>query len=184
MRFLMVLALMALPAQADDCVSGKATRVSYSDGHALTIIQRHGDDLTYTQPYDGGTDAVSKTHLMLFPKEARFGARMVENRWTSRLPNMKDLKPGYHFDIKGTMKSGQGDAVSYRNEGEVLRMEEVKVGTCSYPALVVAMNTYLSGELIITSTNYLSPELEILLQSDVVLISAGKRSSYKALAVQ
>ncbi len=124
-------------------------------------------------PYEGFQDSVSKTHLMLFPKQARYGARSTETRWTSRLPNMKDLEPGYHFDLKGMMKSGKDDGVPYRSEGEVVSTEEIMVGTCSYSALVIQMNSYLRDELIIRSTNYLSPDLGVLLRSDFIPTSAG-----------
>ncbi len=63
MRFLAVVLMMALPAQAQDCFSGKPKQVTYSDGHVVTIIQRHGDDLTYAQPYAGDNDAVLESQI-------------------------------------------------------------------------------------------------------------------------
>jgi hypothetical protein len=186
MRSLMILALalLALPAQVEECFSGRPAQVRYDDGHTITIIQRHGDDVTFTQPYAGGNDAVQKTHLMLFPKQARFGARGVEHRWTSRLPKLRDLTPGYRFDLKGTMKSGDSAAIEYRNEGQVLGQEDVKMGACVFPALVIAVNTYLNGELAITSTEYLSPDMLIILRSDGAQISARKSWSYRAVAIK
>ena len=146
----------------------QAAQVRYDDGHTITIIQRHGDDLTYTQPYQGGTDAVQKTHLMLFPKQARFGARATENRWTSRLPKLGDLAPGYRFDVNGTMKSGTDAAMPYRIQGEVVGQNAVKLGACGYPVLVIATNTYLNDALAITATYYLSPDLMVVLKAESV----------------
>ena len=106
MKVLMVLIVLAMPAAAQECFSGKPQQLTYDNGKVATIIQRHGDDLTYTQPYEGFQDTVTKTHLMLFPKTSRAGARAVEYRWTSKLPNMDQMVPGYHFDVKGTMQVG------------------------------------------------------------------------------
>lgn len=184
MRLLMVLAVLALPAQAEECFSGRPAQVRYDDGHTITIIQRHGDDVTFTEPYAGGNDAVRKTHLMLFPKQARFGARGVEHRWTSRLPKLGDLVPGYRFDLTGTMKSGDTPAIGYRSEGQVLGQEEIKIDACVYPALVIAINTYMDGELAITATDYLSPDMMIILRSEAVLISAARTTAYRAVAIK
>ena len=184
MRILVALALVALPAQAEECFVGVPNRVSYDDGHVVTIIQRHGDDLTYTTPYEGFQDQVHKTHLMLFPKQARFGARASENRWTSRLPKLDDLVPGYHFDIKGTMKSGDAAAIPYRSEGEVVGADEVKLGGCGYAVLVITVNTYLNDALAITATEYLSPDMMVLLRSEHVVVSSGRATTFKAVAVE
>ena len=184
MRWVLVaLALMAQPVQAEECFSGKPTKVGYSDGRVITIIQRHGDDLTYTTPYEGFQDSVLKTHLMLFPKQGRAGARSTDYRWTSRLPKLRDLVPGYQFDLEGTMKSGDGEALAYRKSGEVLREDVVKVGSCSYPALVIAVDTYLSDQVIMTSTEYLSPDMMVILKSETVLISASQQVKSAAVAI-
>lgn len=184
MRFLVVTLMLALPAQAQECFSGKPKHVTYSDGHAITIIQRYGDDLTYAMPYAGDHDAVLESQMMLFPKHERFAGRSVEHVWPGRLPKSSVLKPGYHFDIKGTMKSGGGKAVPYRNEGDVLRSEVVMVGKCSYDAVVISMNTYINGDLAITATDYLSLDMLVLLRSDVVTAGAGKGSSYSAVGIE
>ena len=184
MRVLMVLALMALPAQAEDCFVGMPKQVSYDDGHVITIIQHHGGDLTYTQPYEGYQDSVHKTHLMLFSKQARFGARTTENRWTSHLPDIGDLAPGYHFDLRGTMTSGKDTEIPYRVEGEVQGREALMVGKCSYDVLVITQNTYLDGALEITTTNYLSPDMMVVLRAKVLQIRAGTQTDVQAVAVQ
>ena len=82
------------------------------------------------------------------------------------------------------MKSGSGAAVPYRSEGNVLRQEVVMVGKCSYDVVVIAMNTYINGDLAITATDYLSLDLLVLLQSDTVSVSAGKGASYRAVAIE
>ena len=183
-RFLMALALLATPAQAQDCFSGEPRQVSYDTGRVITIIQRHGDDVTYTTPYEGFQDAVTKTQLMLFPKQGRAGARSTEHRWSSRLPKLRDLVPGFSFDIKGTMKSGEGEALPYRIAGEVLREEVVSIGECSYPTLAITVDTYLNDELITTATNYLSPDMKVVLRSDTVLISTSSQVKSAAVALQ
>ena len=183
-NWLWALALLALPAQAEECFSGRPQKISYDDGRVLTIIQRHGDDLTYTTPYEGFQDAVTKTHLMLIPKQGRAGARSTEFRWSSRLPRLKDLVPGFRFDIKGTMKSGTGPAIPYRNVGEVLGVEEVKVGACSYPTLVVKIEVYLEGQVEIVSTDYLSPDLLVVLKSEVLPVAAARMITRRAVAIQ
>jgi hypothetical protein len=184
MRFLAILALVALPAQAEDCFSGSPRKVTYDNGQVITIIQRHGDDLTYTSPSEGNQDIVRKTHLMLFPKQSRAGARSSEHRWTSRLPRLRDLVPGYAFDIKGKMKSGEGEPVPYRNAGEVLREDVVMIGQCSYPALVITVDTYLGEELILKATDYLSPDMLILLKSEVLPISAARMKTSTVVAIE
>ena len=185
MRWLMVLTLMALPAAAEEvCFAGVPKQVTYSDGRVITIIQRHGDDLTYTTPYEGFQDSVTKTHLMLFPKQGRAGARSSEYRWPSRLPGIEKMVPGFSFDLKGTMKSGGGAALPYRNEGQVTGLEEVKVGKCRYPALVIKVNTWLDDQLILTGTTWLSAEMMVVLKSETVPTSAGRQVSSVAVAVE
>lgn len=181
----MVLALLATPAVAQEgCFDGMPRRVSYSDGRVITIIQRHGNDLTYTTPDDGFQDAVTKTHLMLFPKQGRQGARSSEYRWSSRLPGINKMVPGFQFDLKGTMKSGGGAALPYRNEGQVLGVEEVKVGKCSYPALAIKVNTWLDDQLILTGTTWLSADMMVILKSEVVPTSAGRQIAWVATALE
>ena len=175
--------LLAMPAGAA-CFVGKPGKVSFDDGRVITIIQRHGDDLTYTEPYEGFQDIVRKTHLMLFPKAARRGARATEFRWTSRLPKLDQLVPGYHFNLKGAMKSGDGKAVPYRNEGDVLAREVVQIGACSYEVLVVKTTAYLNEQVVSVATDYLSPQMLVLLRSDISLVSAGTTISQKAVAIE
>jgi hypothetical protein len=184
MWIMAVLVMTAAPALAEDCFAGKPRHVTYDDGHVITVIQRHGDDLTYTTPYEGFQDSVHKTHLMLFPKQSRQGARATEFRWTQALPKLDDLVPGYHFDLTGTMKSGEGDALPYRSEGEVLGTEAVMVGDCSYDAAVIRLDTYLNDELLITAKTYLSLDMMMVLKSEFVPISAGAKSAYTAVLLQ
>ena len=175
--------VLAMPAAAE-CFAGKPGRVTYADGRVITIIQRHGDDLTYTEPYEGYQDSVSKTHMMLFPKTSRYGARATEFRWTSPLPKLKQMVPGYHFDIKGTMKSGDGKALPYRSEGDVLGQDVVTIGDCSYDVRVVKTTTYLDGQVISVATDDLSPDLGIVLRSDVSVMSAGTQVKRSVVAVE
>jgi hypothetical protein len=121
---------------------------------------------------------------MLFPKQGRAGARSTEFRWSSRLPKLRDLVPGFSFDIKGTMKSGDGAALPYRIKGEVLREEVVQIGACSYPTLVISDETYLNEEILTTGTSYLSPDMKIVLQSETLLVSAGSQVKSAAVALQ
>ena len=181
---LVAFALVAAPVQAQTCFSGEPRQVTYDDGRVFTIIQRHGDDVTYTVPYEGFQDAVTKTQLMLFPKQGRSGARTTEFRWNSRLPKSKDMVPGFAFDIEGTMKSGDGEALPYRNKGSVLRVEEVLVGECSYLALVVQLDTYLNDELVLTGTDYLSLEMMVVLKREVLPISSGQMITSAAVALE
>jgi hypothetical protein len=179
----LALALMASPAAAQDCFAGEPRKVSYDNGRVFTIIQRHGADVTYTVPYEGFQDSVSKTHLMLIPKQGRSGARSSEYKWSSRLPKLRDLVPGYTFDIKGTMKSGEGEAVPYRITGEVLREEVVKVGACSYPTLVILVETYLRDLKIFQTTDYLSPDMVVLLKAESILLENGQITDYAAVGL-
>jgi hypothetical protein len=181
---LVALALVAAPVEAQECFSGEPRQVTYDDGRVFTIIQRHGDDVTYTVPYEGFQDAVTKTQLMLFPKQGWAGARSTEFRWTSRLPKAKNMVPGFEFDIEGTMKSGDGVALPYRIKGAVLREEEVMVGKCSYPALVVEMDTYLNDELILKGTDHLSLEMTVVLKREVLPISSGQMIRSAAVALE
>ena len=180
-----VLAVMVLPAMAQDgCFSGEPTKVTYSDGRVVTIIQRHGDDLTFTTPYEGYQDSVTKTHLMLVPKQGRQGARSTEFQWSSKQPKLSQLVPGYKFDLEGTMKSGGGEAVPYRIEGEVRGPEDVMVGDCSYAALAVVMSTFLDNQLIVTATQYLSPDMKVILKSAAVPVSGGQKADFVAVALE
>lgn len=181
--FGMVMALMAQPAAAE-CFTGRPQQLTYDKGRVITIIQRHGDDLTYTQPYEGFQDTVNKTRLMLFPLTARAGARSTEYRWTSKLPKLKQMVPGYHFDVKGTMKSGEGKALPYRVAGDVLGQDVVTIGDCPYAVMVVKTTVDLDNQPINSSTEYLSPDLGVTLRSEFVPISAGKQIIQTVVAIQ
>ena len=173
MRVFCVLALMALPVQAEECFTGKPKQIAFDTGKVWTVIQRHGDDVTYTVPYAGFQDSVTKTHLMLFAKQSRQGARASEVRWSSRLPGMKDMVPGYHFDLKGMMKSGEGKALPYRVAGDVTGTEVVAVGACPYEVRVIALTTYLDEQPLLTARYHLSPEMRVVLRSEVVPVATG-----------
>ena len=181
---MLALGTLALPAQGEECFSGRPVQLSYDDGHQITIIQRNGDDVTFTQPYEGGTDAVQKTSLMLFPKTARFGARAIEYRWTSRLPKLVDLQPGTRFDLQGTMRSGKDAEMDYRVEGGVLGMAEVRLGDCAYPVLVIEMNTYMNGDLVIQASYHFSPDLTAVLQAQTLVLGTGRKTSYSVTAIR
>lgn len=187
MRFaLMALALMTLPVAAQDtaCFAGMPKRVSYSDGRVVTIIQHHGDDVTYTTPYEGYQDSVTKTHLMLFPKLGRQGARATEWRWTSRLPGIAQMVPGFSFDLKGSMASGGGEALPYRAAGQVLAAQEVMVGKCPYAALVVVVTTYLDDQPVMTTTHYLSPDMKVIMKIEAVPAAGGAKVAYTAVRLE
>jgi len=180
----LALALAAGPVAAQDCFVGEPRKVSFDNGRVFTIIQRHGADVTYTVPYEGFQDSVSKTHLMLIPKQGRSGARSTEYKWSSRLPKLRDLVPGYRFDLDGTMKSGEGEALPYRLVGEVLRQEDVKIGACSYPTIVVVVETFLRDTLIFRSTSHLSADMVVLLRNESILIESGQTTDYTAVALE
>jgi hypothetical protein len=179
-----VAAMLSVTPMTADCFVGQPGKVTYNDGRVITIIQRHGDDLTYTEPYEGYQDAVSKTHMMLFPKTSRRGARATEIRWSSPLPKLKQMVPGYHFDLQGTMKSGDGTPLPYRSEGDVLGKEVVKVGKCTYDVLVIKTATYLDNQVISVATDYLSIDLLVVMRSDINVISSGRQVKRTVVAIQ
>ncbi len=184
-RSLMALALMALPAAAEEgCFTGAPKRIGYSDGRVVTIIQHHGDDVTFTSPYEGYQDSVTKSHLMLFPKLGRQGARATEWRWSTHLPGLGQMVPGFRFDLKGSMASGGGAALPYRAEGQVLGQEEVMVGKCAYAALVVVVTTYLDDQPVTTTTQFLSPEMRVILKSEAVPAAGGAKVAYTAVRLE
>ena len=58
------------------------------------------------------------------------------------------------------------------------------IGTCAYPTLVIASETYLNDEILMTGTSYLSADMKVVLQSETVLISAGSQVTSAAVALQ
>ncbi len=184
LRFLVVMLAFALPAQADGCFSGLPKQVSFDNGKTITVIQRHGEDVTYTTPYLGGNDVVSKTHLILFPKQTRFPDRFLEYLWTTPLPKLAALVPGYHFDVAGKMTSDKDPARAYRIAGDVLAEEEVKLGKCSYTTLVIASKTYVGDTEVVDTTINLSPDMKVVLRSQSIDVATGKHSGYAAVKLQ
>ena len=176
--------MLAMPVAAQECFAGKPTKVTYDDGRVITIIQRHGDDITYTEPYEGFQDSVIKTHMMLIPKASRRGARVTDFRWTSSLPKLKAMVPGYHFNIKGMMKSGDGKPVPYRNEGDVVSQGVVKVGACSYDVVVITTSSFLDEQLISVATDYLSPDMMVVMKSEISVMSAGTQVRRAVVAIE
>ncbi len=164
--FVAVLVLMALPAVAEDCVPGRVKQVTFDDGSTTRVIQRHGADVTLTTPYAGGNDVVAKSHLALVPKQTRMGSRFLEYRWDDRLPPAEALVPGFHYDVAGTMKSGDAAELAYRIVGEVRGAEIVTVGTCDYPVVVVSAKSYIEGVEVVASTVWLSTEMLVGLRSE------------------
>lgn len=188
MRFVLALALVALAspslAQEAECFSGQPKKVTFDNGRTTTIIQRHGSDVTYTQPYAGGNDVVTKTHILLFPKTSRLAARLIEYRWDDRLPGLDDLAPGFHYDVAGTMKSGDGPAQDYRIVGDVLAQDVVKIGKCDYPVLVIEAHSFVGGAEVVATTVSLSTEMMVVLKTEGQDMTSGKIYSYQAVTLE
>jgi hypothetical protein len=186
MRVLVALALLALPAQAEteECFTGSPRQIAYDTGRVETIIQRHGDDVTYTVPMDGFQDSVFKTHLMLFPKQSRQGARSSEVRWSSHLPDIEDMVPGYHFDLKGMMKSGEGKPLPYRVTGDVTGTGVVTLGKCPYEVRIVTLGTFLNDQPLVNAAYALSADMTVVLQSEVTPVATGKATLSTVVGLQ
>lgn len=185
--FAMALAVLALPALAQEeaaCFTGEPKKVTFDTGRTTTIIQRHGSDITYTTPFAGGNDVVTKTHLLLFPKTSRMAARLIEYRWDSRLPRLDDLAVGFHYDVDGTMKSGDDPEQDYRIVGNVLGQDVVTIGKCDYPVLVIEAHTFV-GETEVTATTIgLSTEMMVVLKTEGQDMTTGKTYAYQAIALE
>jgi len=189
MRFVLALMLLVLaaPAAAQEaaaCFTGAAKKVRFDNGRTTTIIQRHGNDITYTTPFAGGNDVVTKTHLLLFPKTSRMAARLIEYRWESRLPRMDDLAVGFHYDVEGKMKSGDDPAQDYRIVGDVLAEDVVKIGGCEYPVLVIEARSFVNGTEVVVTTVSLSAEFMVVLKTEGKDMNTGKTYSYKTVALE
>lgn len=190
MRFGLALALalvtLAPPALAQEaeCFVGQPKKVTFDSGRTVTIIQRHGSDITYTSPYAGGNDIVTKTHILLFPKTSRQAARMIEYRWDDALPRLGDLVPGFRYDVAGTMKSGDGPAQDYRIAGEVLGQDVVKIGKCAYPVTVIAAQSFVGGAEVTATTVSLSTEMMVVLKTEGRDLTSGKTYAYQAVTLE
>ena len=183
MRIVIALFLMALPAQAEDCFSGLPKRLTFDSGKTTMIIQRHGESVTHTEPYVGGNDAVIKTHLFVFPKQIRLPNRMLEYRWDDRLPGLEDMVAGYHFDVQGTMRSGDDAPIDYRIVGDVLSEEVINLGECSYGTLVIASTSYVGGVEVVATTVHLSTEMLAVLRTEGQF-KAGEKYVFKAVKLE
>jgi hypothetical protein len=189
MRVVLALALAALaaPAVAQEeaaCFTGEPKKVTFDNGRTTSIIQRHGNDITYTTPFAGGNDVVTKTHLLLFPKTSRMAARLIEYRWDSRLPRLDDLTPGFQYDVEGTMKSGEDPAQDYRIVGNVLAQDVVKIGKCDYPVLVIAAQSFVNGTPVVETTVSLSTEMMVVLKTEGKDLTSGKAYAYEAVTLE
>ena len=172
MRFVIALLFLALPARADECFTGLPKVLTYDNGRTTTIIQRHGDSITDAAPFDG-VNVVSKSQLMIFPLQARLPNRFMEYRWDGRLPKLDQLQPGYHFDLTAELTKDGKDPGTYRMTGDVIGLQEIKIGTCPYQVLAVATETYINGAKILATTFYLSPDMKVVLGSQGVDVSTG-----------
>lgn len=188
MRIVLALACAALaaPAMAEEqpCFAGQPKKVTFDNGRSTTIIQHHGSDITYTQPYAGGNDVVTKTHLLLFPKASRLAARVIEYRWTDALPGLDALVPGFSYDVSGTMKSGQDAAQDYRIAGEVLGQDVVSIGKCDYPVIVIETHTFVGGIEAVATEISLSTEMMVILKTAGKDATTGKKYAYQAVTLE
>lgn len=189
MRIVLALALVALasPALAQEeaaCFEGQPKKVTFDNGRTTTIIQRHGSDITYTTPFAGGNDVVTKTHLLLFPKTSRKAARLIEYRWDSDLPRLDDLVAGFHYDVEGRMKSGDDPEQDYRIVGDVLAEDVVKIGKCDYPVLVIEAHTFVGGTEVVATTISLSTEMMVVLATKGTDVTTGKDHAYQAVTLE
>ena len=184
--FAMALAALALPALAEEvpCFEGQPKKVTYDTGRTTTIIQRHGSDVTYTTPFAGGNDVVTKTHLLLFPKTSRMAARLIEYRWDSQLPGLDDLAVGLHYEVEGKMKSGDDPEQDYRILGDVRAEDVVKLGKCEYPVLVIEAHTFVGGTEVTATTLSLSTEMMVILKTEGQDMTTGKTYAYQAVALE
>ena len=58
------------------------------------------------------------------------------------------------------------------------------VGDCSYAALAVVMSTFLDNQLIVTATQYLSPDMKVIPKSAAVPVSGGQKVDFVAVALE
>jgi hypothetical protein len=188
MRFVLAMALAVLAgpvlAQEVACFAGQPKKVTFDSGRTTTIIQRHGSDITHTSPYAGGNDVVTKTHILLFPKTSRLAARLIEYRWDDALPGLGDLVPGFHYDVAGTMKSGEDPAQDYRIVGDVLGQDVVTIGKCDYPVLVIEAHNFVGGVEVVATTVSLSPEMMVVLRTEGKDPATGKSAVQTAVMLE
>lgn len=184
MRILLAFMLMALPATAQDCFVGLPKRVTYDSGKVATVIQRHGEEIMYTEPYPGGNDVENKTHLVLFPRQTRLPNRFLEYKWADKLPALAALVPGFHFDVAGGMTSDKNPSQPYRITGDVLASEAVMIGKCRYATLVIASKTYIGDVEVLETTVHFSPDMLVILQTTGTRLADGKSFATRAVGLE
>jgi hypothetical protein len=180
---LVALALMAQPVAAE-CFVGLPSKVTYSSGAVMTILDKKRDKVTnqWTRP-DGDVSVVT-TQLGLFRLEVRVDGRTRRTKWEGPLPRLADLVPGYQFDLSGISEAVNGLKETVQVTGSVAPGATIQVGNCAYETTVVHENFTLNGEWLYHTKNYLRTDMLVVLRSETYFSGGDTATPNVAISLE
>jgi len=116
-------------------------RVTFADGDVMDRISREGDRLGSTRHLAGGLTAYSETIFGLYPLQSSVEGMASVYRWKAKsLPAPQDLPVGKPQKLKAEWLREGGNA-RFTMTVTLIETGAVMVGSCSYPALHLTVET-------------------------------------------
>ncbi|MFC3181092.1 hypothetical protein [Cypionkella sinensis] len=155
-----VLALSVAGSAGAKCLAPgqMPARVTFADGDVMDDIRREGDNLHTTLHLASGLTAYSETIFGLYPMQSSIEGMASVYRWkTKSLPAPQDLPVGKAKKLMAEWLREGGNA-RFTMTVTLVETGEVKVGSCSYPALHLNVETKDSYGVRSVSDTWFDPD--------------------------
>lgn len=182
-RLTLVLALLWSGAAGAGCLTGVPQSLALDDGSRVTILSHTAKDVSYrTKTADGETTTVTMREA-LFPTVQGAQGLVIRFDWLADLPKLRDLAPGDKGRVDADMVVENAQRSGFRVGYDVLRRDEVVLGACRYPVLVVRKSIAVNGRTQAVMTLWLSQDLRVPLRTEVA--ETGKPAQvYRVASLQ
>ncbi len=156
---LSALVCMAAPALAicrDGIEAPFATKITFDGGTVVEVLERTDDTVRTRTVLSGTSNPTELTmHAGIFMMISQRGQSSVRFEWVDDLPSTDDLSVGatYAENAKVFVNSDYQSALT--TTVRVLGAENVVVGGCAYPVLVIHIANVENGQAVVELTRYL-----------------------------
>lgn len=144
-------------------------KASYNSGATVDVIAKMGDTLVYRQTVEATGQVVDMTvHLGLVTLTALRGGEGAVFEWKTPLPTAADLIPGATFSLEAMLTTpGILPPRPFTAEIEVIGLESVEVGGCSYEALKVVIKNAEGGKPLGDNVKWIHLPTLVTLKSEI-----------------
>ena len=181
-RLMVLAALLASPAGAA-CFGPKLpTKLTYDSGHIVEILGHTGQDLTIRSILPNGNPDVMTVRGGLFTLYNSNNGTTFSYEWQSKLPDITELHIGQNLHFEADMVVEHVQRTYFKINLKVLREDQLTVGKCDYPVIVVERTDTRDGKVAATLTLWISPVLRIPLRNETT--QAGVAKVFNVIAME